>query len=148
MRGRHIGKWLNLRRGEAKNGKLSLEKTHLIERALGEDALVPIVDFERTLAEVARYKSTYRSLPIQSTVDLDMFRLGKWLSQRRIEYNTGLLSAANARQLDRELGLEWRPKFNSNMVRLASHLVILFSTSLYTCCGYFDRSNKFRAGQQ
>ena len=52
------------RRADAKQGKLSCDWIQQIEDALVVDALVPVVDFERNLAEVVLYRSTYGCLPV------------------------------------------------------------------------------------
>lgn len=118
VKGVKVGLWLVNRRHGAKLGKLSCEQIQLIEDALGVDALVPVIDFERTLAEVAHYTSVHGRVPCRDTGDSHEHRLGQWLAMRRFDYNDGTLSAAHTSRLDSVLGLEWRPKFKSDTVCL------------------------------
>ena len=113
-----LGAWLTKRRVEAKRGKLSGERMQLIEDALGADALVPVIDFERTLAEVAEHQRCHGKLPTSPT---DTPHLQSWLSDRRQAANDGSLLEAHAHRLDTVLGAGWRPEFKSNMVRLPPH---------------------------
>ena len=121
MRGQRVGKWLQRKRCEASRGKLSCERIHLIEDALGVDALIVTRDFERSLAEVAHYKSTYSCLPVRSTDDPLMQRLSMWLTKQRQTYNGGRQAEAHTQRLDSVLGPEWRPTFKNHMVRLTTH---------------------------
>ena len=118
--GKQIGRWLAKQRSEASTGDLSETRVEQIEEALGVDALVPLVDFERTLAEVVQHKLIHSSLPGRNADDEYVDRLSQWLHTRRRGYNDGSLSAAHSSRLDSELGLEWRPAFKSNMVRLTT----------------------------
>ena len=113
IRGKKIGRWLDSRRTEAKRGVLSGERTQLMEDALGVDVLVPGVDFERQLADVAQYRRLCGKLP---TCNGDAQLLGRWLASRREDASTGLLSEAHAQRLDAVLGAEWRPQFKNDAV--------------------------------
>ena len=84
-----------------------------MEDALGVDVLVPVVDFERQLADVAKYRRLRGRLP---TYTGDAQQLGRWLFTRRQDANTGLLSEAHAQRLDAVLGAEWRPEFKNGEV--------------------------------
>ena len=108
-----VGGWLNHRRNEAKNGKLSEERLQLIEDALGPDALLADVDFERKLADVAEHRRLHGSLPMSRDVSL----LCAWLVRRRRDVNDGSLSKAHEQRLDTVLGAEWRPEFKNTKVR-------------------------------
>ena len=108
-----VGRWLKERRGEAKRGNLSRERTQLMEDALGVDVLLPVVDFERQLADVAKYQRLHGRLPSASG---DAKQLGVWLRHRRHDASTGLLSEAHAQRLDAVLGAEWRPEFKNGKV--------------------------------
>ena len=108
-----VGKWLMNRRGEAKRGELSTERIQMMEDALGVDVLVPVVDFERQLADVAKYRRLHGRLPHKKG---DTQQLGRWLASRRLEANTGWLSEAHAQRLDAVLGAEWRPEFKNGEV--------------------------------
>ena len=108
FRGHKVGVWLANRRAEAKRGDLSRERTQLMEDALGVDVLVPVADFERQLADVAKYSRLRGRLP---TSNGGAHQLGNWLAHRREDANTGLLSEAHAQRLDAVLGAEWRPEF-------------------------------------
>ena len=123
MRGQRIGNWLRRKRSQARQGKLSCERIQLIEDALGVDALIVTRDFERSLAEVAHYKSTYGCLPVRSTDDLLMRRLSTWLKRQRQIYNGGRQAEAHTQRLDSVLGPEWRPTFKNHMVRLTTHVL-------------------------
>jgi hypothetical protein len=84
------------------------------------EGLVPVIDFERTLAEAAHFTSSHGRFPGTHTDDPHELRLGQWLVKRRLRYNDGTLPAARAEQLDSTLGPEWRPKFKSDAVCLAT----------------------------
>ena len=109
-----VGSWLTTKRFEAKRGKLSGERIQLIEDALGADAMVPVIDFERSLAEVAEHQRCHGRLPTSRT---DTPLLYTWLAGRRQAANNGSLLEAHAHRLDTVLGVEWRPKFKTHMVR-------------------------------
>ena len=111
-----LGTWLKNRRLAAKRGKLSGEQIQLIEDALGADAIVPVIDFERTLAEVAEHQRCHGP-----TTRMDTPHLHIWLADRRKAANNGSLLEAHAHRLDTVLGAGWRPEFKSNMVRLPHH---------------------------
>ena len=113
-----VGPWLTKKRFEAVHGKLSGERIQLIEDTLGADAMVPVIDFERSLAEVAEHQRCNGRLPTSCT---DPPHLQIWLADRRKAANNGSLLEAHAHRLDTVLGSEWRPKFKSNMVRLPHH---------------------------
>ena len=113
-----VGSWLTNKRFEAKRGKLSGERIQLIEDALGADAMVPVMDFERTLAEVAEHQRCHGKLPTSRT---HTPHLHSWLSDRRQAVNNGSLLEAHAHRLDTVLGAGWRPEYKSNMVRLPHH---------------------------
>ena len=106
------------RRTEAKHGKLSTERIQMMEDALGVDVLVPVIDFERQLADVAQYRRLCGKLP---TCNGDAQLLGRWLASRREDASTGLLSEAHAQRLDAVLGAEWRPEFKNDAVCLPHH---------------------------
>ena len=90
-----------------------------IKDALGADALVTqsTTEFERKLAELAEHQRLHGRLPTGS----DDRVLGVWLRHRRTEANDGSLSQAHAHRLDTVLGIEWRPEFKNQMVRLPRH---------------------------
>ena len=113
IRGNNIGTWLVSRRAEAKRGVLSRERTQLMEDALGLDVLVPVVDFERQLADVAQYRRLYGRLPTDKG---NAHQLGVWLGHRREDANTGFLTETHAQRLDDVLGAEWRPEFKNRVV--------------------------------
>ena len=109
----NIGAWLRNRRVMAKRGNLSRKRTQLMEDALGVDVLVPVVDFERQLADVAKYRRLRGRLPTERG---GPHRLCNWLAHRREDASAGLLSEAHAQRLDAVLGAEWRPKFKNDEV--------------------------------
>ena len=117
------------RRADAKQGTLSYDWKQQIEDALGVDALVPVNDFERTLAEVVHHRSTYGRLPVQGNDDPHMRRLGKWLHTQRQNYSGGSQAEARTQRLDSVLGPEWRPAFKNYMVRLITHALDAMDTS-------------------
>ena len=129
MQGQQVGSWLHKRRTDAKQGTLSCVWIQQIEDALGVDALVPVIDFERTLAEVVHHRSTYGRLPVRSSDDPHMHRLGDWLSTQRQAYSGGTQAEARSKRLDSVLGPEWRPAFKNDMVRLITHALDAMDTS-------------------
>ena len=84
-----------------------------MEDALGVDVLVPVIDFERQLADIAEYRTLHGRLPTDKG---NAHQLGGWLGHRRLDVNTGLLSEAHAQRLDDVLGAEWRPEFKNSVV--------------------------------
>ena len=113
---KRIGVWLIRMRTEARCGMLSPGEMKQIEDALGVDVLVPIVDFERTLTEVAEHRRLHGKNPKTCADSSDESRLGIWLRERRFGFNEGSLSEAHSDRLDAVLGLEWRPEFKNDAV--------------------------------
>ena len=130
--------WLCRMRSEARHGMLSQGETKQIEDALGVDALVPMVDFERTLTEVAEHVRLHGRNPKSHADSPHESRLGRWLTNLRICFNDGSLSEAHSDRLflvfhlafllsfrfavthsdrlDAVFGLEWRPEFKNDAV--------------------------------
>ena len=74
-----VGPWLSRRPYEAKRGHFSGEGIQLIKDVLGADALVPMIDCERTLTEVAEHRRCHGKL---LTIHRDAPHLGKWMESR------------------------------------------------------------------
>jgi len=122
-----VGVWINNKRQEYRNGKLSYERVNELNR-LGMNWNVKTDLFPAKVVELSLYlKKNNGVFPQQkdrSAKFSDDVLIGQWLTIQRQYYRKGLISPERIAMLE-ELGFEWSPKDDVFMRQIAELKIYL-----------------------
>ena len=108
-----LGIWVGGRRGEFAKGRLSVDRIADLEAIPGWEWNPLEAEYQRNLMALRQFaaREGHARVPVKhlEVVDEDESKLGRWVSERRIEYQRMRLSADRIADLEAIPGWEWDP---------------------------------------
>jgi hypothetical protein len=102
-----LGRWVDTRRNERRNGTLASDRIEALERVPGWSWQALDDKFARGLAAVFEYVAETGNSDIPVGYRVGDFRLGEWVGSRRREYRRGALPADRVDSLEAVPGWWW-----------------------------------------
>jgi superfamily II DNA or RNA helicase len=105
-----LGVWVGSRRYECKQGNLGSDRIQQLESVAGWVWHSIEAAFQEGIERLKAYvvQNANARVP-KSYIDDAGFKLGQWVSHRRVEYNKGKLGADRIQQLESVVGWVWDP---------------------------------------
>ncbi|MET4432085.1 Helicase associated domain protein [Mycolicibacterium sp. 624] len=104
-----LGTWAMTQRLDFKKGRLAAHRAKRLAALSGWDWDRRGSRWDDGYNYLVDYLTRHASLPPQSYVTDDGYRLGAWIGQQRTNYDNGTLPADRQEQLDKLLGWMWEP---------------------------------------
>lgn len=103
--------WINAQRHKYKDGALSDDRANQLQSVPGwswEIRNVHVQAWETSIKYLRDYVAIHSQIPSRSR-SIENFKLGEWVKERRVEYNSGQLSADRILELESIPGWTWDP---------------------------------------
>ena len=105
----HLGRWVGKQRTKFKAGRLSSEKISQFEKLDGWCWDAREADFQNSMDELRAYAKEYHHADVPTAFETKSgFKLGLWVSNRRVDYRNGNLMVDRVDGLEALEGWVWR----------------------------------------